>query len=320
MDKTEKIELLKKIANKHKMRATKAGEDAVIGFASDMDVGVKKWAYFDIPILDDVTGGIPAGQFSVVAGPEKGGKSTLVARAIANVQRSGGVAAFVDAEGQLDPLWMEKQGVNMEELFVVDDSFLEPALDRVRELLDSKAVDIMVVDSITALGSMKEMKDKEGIRSLAKDTIALQARKIAQFFRVSVGLVKKAECAMILIAQIRIDPMSFGSFEEIPGGNALKHYCSMRLRVRRGAKEYAPKTQVPYIDGHGKEKKRETVVGFRCVIQLDKKRSTRAAMEGTEVALPFWFDDGFRDGEKCAILKGENKKLEDIAERQEEIW
>jgi protein RecA len=320
MDKQEKIEALKKLVAKHKTLSTKTGTAPIIGFAKDMDVGVKKYAYFDIPILDAVTGGIPAGQFTVVAGPEKGGKSTLVARAIANVQRNGGVAAFVDAERQLDPTWLVKQGVNIEELFVVDDSFLEPALDRVRELLDSKAVDIMVVDSITALGSLQELKDSKGIRSLEDNTIALQARKIAQFFRMSVGLVKKADCAMVLIAQVRIDPMSFGSYEEIPGGNALKHYCSLRLRVRRGAKDYAPKTQVPYVDGHGKEKTRETIAGFRCVVQLDKKRSTRAAMEGTEVAMPFWFDSGFGDGSKAAVLKGENKTLEDIAERQEEIW
>ncbi len=284
MDKKKKMSKLNALVSTYKRQSKKDGKEVNIGFADSMNVGVSKFYKFNIKRLDSLTGGVPCGQFTVIAGPQQSGKSTLVARLVADVQKEGGVAGWVDAEHQLDREWLRTQGVNTEELFVVDDSFLEPALDNVRGLLKDGVLDLMVVDSITALGSLKELKDKKkGLRSMEDDTIAIQARKISQFFRMSVGLTKRANCAIVLIAQVRCSITLFGGLEMIPGGKALEHYCSLRLKTRRGGKRYDIIKKVK-----GKEKK----LGFSCIMKLDKKRSTKAMVEGTEIAVPFLFATG----------------------------
>jgi len=306
MRKEDKVKAIQEVINKYNRKAKRKGEESVIKFGKDFE-GITKYCRFGISTLDEVVGGVPCGQFTVIAGPEKAGKSSLCAKLMENVQKRNGTVVIVDAEHQLDKGWLTCQGVNVDDLLIIDDSFLEPTLDKVRDLLATKAVNLLVVDSISALGSLQELQDKKGMRSMEDNTIAVQARKISQFFRMSVGLTGKAKCAVVLIAQIRTNIMLYGNLETIPGGKALEHYCSLRLRVRRGAKSVAPKGEV-----NGKE----MPIGFRCIVKLDKKRNVKSAMEGTEVALPFYFDKGFTG--EAAILKGQLLQEETEAEKEEE--
>lgn len=259
-------------------------EKVVLGWGKDLSVGVKRWVKFDIPLLDELCGGVPCGQFTVVAGPEGAGKSTLATRLAANVQKRGGVVAWADIENQLDPGWLAINGVDPDELLVIKDTILEHTLDKVRELLETGAVNLLIVDSVTALASLQELEDKKGTRSLEDNTVAVQARKLSQFFRITTGLVGKSECAVVLIGQIRSAIGSYGNFEMIPGGNALKHYARLRLRVRRGRKADAPK------EGKGKDAE---LKGFNCVIKIDKVCNASVRSEGQEVAVPFLFESGF---------------------------
>lgn len=259
-------------------------EKVVLGWGKDLGVGVKKWVKFDIPLLDELCGGVPCGQFTVIAGPEGSGKSTLTTRLAANVQKRGGIVAWADIENQLDPGWLAINGVDPEELLIIKDTILEHTLDKVREIMETGAITLLVVDSVTALASLQELEDKKGTRSLEDNTVAVQARKLSQFFRLTTGLVAKSGCAVVLIGQIRSAIGTYGNFEMIPGGNALKHYARLRLRMRRGRKADAPK------EGKGKDAE---LKGFNCVIKIDKVCNSSVKSEGQEVAVPFMFDRGF---------------------------
>ncbi len=174
-------------------------------------------------------GGVPRGRVMEIYGPESSGKTTLTLHVVAEVQKLGGTAAFVDAEHALDPVYAGKLGVNIDELLVSQPDTGEQALEITDMLVRSGAVDVVVVDSVAALTPKAEIEGEMG------DThVGLQARLMSQALRKLTANIKRSNCLVIFINQIRIKiGVMFGSPETTTGGNALKFYASVRLDIRR---------------------------------------------------------------------------------------
>ena len=174
-------------------------------------------------------GGFPRGRIIEIYGPESSGKTTVALHAIAEAQKMGGVAAFIDAEHALDPVYAKKLGVNLEELYVSQPDTGEQALDITDALVRSSAVDIIVIDSVAALTPKAEIEGDMG------DThVGLQARLMSQALRKLTAIVNKSKTCVIFINQLREKVgVMFGNPETTPGGKALKFYASMRLDIRK---------------------------------------------------------------------------------------
>ncbi|MEZ5441200.1 MAG: recombinase RecA [Lysobacterales bacterium] len=174
-------------------------------------------------------GGLPKGRVVEIYGPESSGKTTLTLQVIANCQRNGGTAAFVDAEHALDPTYAEKLGVNVDDLLVSQPDTGEQALEIADMLVRSGAVDIVVVDSVAALTPKAEIEGDMG-----DSHVGLHARLMSQALRKLTGNIKRSNCLVIFINQIRMKiGVMFGNPETTTGGNALKFYASVRLDIRR---------------------------------------------------------------------------------------
>src|SRR6202035_3997030 len=174
-------------------------------------------------------GGLPRGRVVEVFGPEASGKTTLTLQVIAEVQRGGGTAAFVDAEHALDPNYAEKLGVNINDLLVSQPDTGEQALEITDMLVRSSAVDIVVIDSVAALTPKAEIEGEMG-----EMQVGLHARLMSQALRKLTGNIKRSNTIVIFINQIRMKiGVMFGSPETTTGGNALKFYASVRLDIRR---------------------------------------------------------------------------------------
>jgi len=174
-------------------------------------------------------GGLPRGRIVEVYGPESGGKTTLALHVVAEAQRAGGVAAFVDAEHALDPVYAAALGVDVEELLVSQPDTGEQALEIVELLVRSGAVDVVVVDSVAALVPRAEIEGEMG-----DSHVGLQARLMSQALRKLTGVLSKSGTTAIFINQIREKiGVLYGNPETTPGGRALKFYASVRLEVRR---------------------------------------------------------------------------------------
>jgi recombination protein RecA len=174
-------------------------------------------------------GGLPRGRVVEIYGPESSGKTTLTLQVIAEVQRSGGTAAFVDAEHALDPTYAEKLGVNINDLLVSQPDTGEQALEITDMLVRSSAVDVVVIDSVAALTPKAEIEGEMG-----EMQVGLHARLMSQALRKLTGNIKRSNTIVIFINQIRMKiGVMFGSPETTTGGNALKFYASVRLDIRR---------------------------------------------------------------------------------------
>ena len=174
-------------------------------------------------------GGLPKGRVVEIYGPESSGKTTLTLQVVAEAQKMGGTAAFVDAEHALDPLYAEKLGVNVDELLVSQPDTGEQALEITDMLVRSGAVDVIVVDSVAALTPKAEIEGEMG-----DSHVGLQARLMSQALRKLTGNIKRSNAMVIFINQIRMKiGVMFGSPETTTGGNALKFYSSVRLDIRR---------------------------------------------------------------------------------------
>src|SRR6187402_2883996 len=174
-------------------------------------------------------GGLPRGRVVEIYGPESSGKTTLTLQVIAEAQRMGGTAAFVDAEHALDPVYAAKLGVNVQELLVSQPDTGEQALEITDMLVRSGAVDIVVVDSVAALTPKAEIEGEMG-----DSHMGLQARLMSQALRKLTGNIKRSNTIVIFINQIRMKiGVMFGNPETTTGGNALKFYASVRLDIRR---------------------------------------------------------------------------------------
>ena len=174
-------------------------------------------------------GGLPRGRVVEIYGPESSGKTTLTLQVIAECQKTGGTAAFIDAEHALDPSYAQKIGVNTEELLVSQPDSGEDALEITDMLVNSKAVDLIVIDSVAALTPKAEIKGEMG-----QSHVGLQARLMSQALRKLAAGIQKSNTMVIFINQIRMKiGIMFGSPETTTGGRALKFYASVRLDIRR---------------------------------------------------------------------------------------
>jgi recombination protein RecA len=182
-------------------------------------------------LLDEAlgVGGYPRGRVIEIYGPESSGKTTLALHAIAEAQKNGGIAAFIDAEHALDPIYAKNLGVNIDELWVSQPDNGEQALDIAESLIRSGAVDIIVVDSVAALTPQAEIEGDMGDAHMG-----LQARLMSQALRKLTGTLSKSKTILVFINQIRMKiGVMFGNPETTTGGNALKFYASVRLEVRK---------------------------------------------------------------------------------------
>ena len=174
-------------------------------------------------------GGLPRGRICEIYGPESSGKTTMTLQVIAECQKAGGTAAFVDAEHALDPEYARKLGVDVDELLISQPDTGDQALEIVDMLVRSSAVDIIVVDSVAALTPKAEIEGDMG-----DSHVGLQARLMSQALRKLTGNIKRTNTLVIFINQIRMKiGVMFGSPETTTGGNALKFYCSVRMDIRR---------------------------------------------------------------------------------------
>ena len=174
-------------------------------------------------------GGMPRGRIIEIYGPESSGKTTVALHAIAQTQKLGGVAAFIDAEHALDPVYAKKLGVNLDDLYVSQPDTGEQALDITDALVRSSAVDMIVIDSVAALTPKAEIEGDMG-----DSHVGLQARLMSQALRKLTAIVNKSHTCVIFINQLREKVgVMFGNPETTPGGKALKFYASVRIDVRR---------------------------------------------------------------------------------------
>jgi recombination protein RecA len=174
-------------------------------------------------------GGLPRGRITEIFGPESSGKTTLALHAVAEVQRKGGIAAFIDAEHALDTVYARKLGVNCDELLVAQPDTGEQALEIAEMLVRSGAIDVIVIDSVAALVPRAEIEGEMG-----DSHMGLQARLMSQALRKLTGAISKTMTSVIFINQIRMKiGVMFGNPETTTGGNALKFYASVRLDIRR---------------------------------------------------------------------------------------
>ena len=174
-------------------------------------------------------GGLPRGRIVEIYGPESSGKTTLALHAIAEAQKGGGTAAFVDAEHALDPIYARKLGVDIDELIVSQPDTGEQALEIVDTLVRSNAIDVLVIDSVAALVPRAEIEGEMG-----DSHVGLQARLMSQALRKLTGSISRSRCLVIFINQVRMKiGVMYGNPETTTGGNALKFYASVRLDIRR---------------------------------------------------------------------------------------
>ena len=175
-------------------------------------------------------GGLPRGRVVEIYGPESSGKTTVALHVVAEAQKAGGVAAFIDAEHALDPIYARKLGVDIDQLYVSQPDTGEQALEICEALVRSGAIDIVVIDSVAALTPKAEIDGEMG-----DSFVGLQARLMSQALRKLTGIVNKTNCVCIFINQLREKVgVMYGNPETTPGGRALKFYSSVRIDIRRG--------------------------------------------------------------------------------------
>jgi recombination protein RecA len=206
------------------------GDGAVmkLGAAPGMDVEVISTGSIGLDMALGV-GGIPRGRVTEIFGPEGSGKTTLCQHIIAEAQREAGIAAFIDVEHVLDPVYAAKCGVDIDELLISQPDTAEQALEITEALVRSGAVDVVVVDSVAALVPRAEIEGEMGDQH-----VGLQARLMSQALRKLAGAIKRSKTAVVFTNQLRIKiGVLFGNPETTPGGRALKFYSSVRLDIRR---------------------------------------------------------------------------------------
>lgn len=205
------------------------GKGSIMRLGEAHKVNVETYPVGSVSLDLALGGGIPKGRVVEIYGPESSGKTTLTLHAIAEVQKAGGTAAFIDAEHALDPQYAKRIGVDIESLLISQPDTGEQALEILETLVRSSAVDMVVVDSVAALVPQAEIEGDMG-----DSHMGLQARLMSQALRKLTGIVSKTNCTVIFINQIRMKiGVMFGNPETTTGGNALKFYASVRMDIRR---------------------------------------------------------------------------------------
>ncbi len=205
------------------------GQGSIMQLGDDHKIDVATFSTGSLGLDIALGGGIPKGRIIEVYGPESSGKTTLTLHAVAEIQKQGGTAAFIDAEHALDPAYAERIGVDVANLLVSQPDNGEQALEIVETLVRSNAVDLIVIDSVAALVPQAEIEGDMGDAHMG-----LQARLMSQALRKLTGVINKSKCTVIFINQLRMKiGVMFGNPETTTGGNALKFYASVRMDIRR---------------------------------------------------------------------------------------
>ena len=233
-------------------------------------------------------GGLPRGRIVEIYGPESSGKTTFCLSVIAEAQRKGGLAAFIDVEHALDPKYARVVGVNLDDLLVSQPDSGEDALNITETLIRSNAIDVIVIDSVAALVSKAELDGQMG-----DATVGSQARLMSQAMRRLTAVVSKTKCICIFTNQIREKiGVMFGSPETTPGGRALKFFCSIRIDIRR-------REQIKQPDGK--------IIGNRTKLKIVKNK---VAPPFTECEFDIMYDEGISQTGSVLDLGLEYKILE----------
>ncbi len=228
------------------------GKGSIMKLGEDHHIDVETTSTGSLGLDLALGGGIPRGRIIEIYGPESSGKTTLTLHAIAEIQKNGGTAAFIDAEHALDPAYAKRIGVDVENLLLSQPDNGEQALEICETLVRSNAVDIVVVDSVAALTPRAEIEGDMG-----DSHMGLQARLMSQALRKLTGVISRSKTTVIFINQIRMKiGVMFGNPETTTGGNALKFYASVRLDIRRTA-------QI---------KQGEKVIGNHCRVKVVKNK------------------------------------------------
>ncbi len=228
------------------------GDGSIMKLGDNQKVDVELLPSGSLSLDIALGGGYPKGRIIEIYGPESSGKTTLTLHAIAEIQKQGGTAAFIDAEHALDPAYAKKLGVDTENLLVSQPDNGEQALEIVETLVRSNAVDLIVVDSVAALTPQAEIDGDMG-----DSHMGLQARLMSQALRKLTGIINKSKATVIFINQIRMKiGVMFGNPETTTGGNALKFYASVRTDIRR----------------IGQIKEGEEIVGNRTKVKVVKNK------------------------------------------------
>ena len=224
----EKQKALEQVLNQIEKQYGKGAIMKLGSGAADINVEVIPTGCLSLDLALGV-GGVPRGRIVEIYGPESSGKTTVALHIIAETQKAGGIAAFIDAEHALDPSYAQKLGVNLEDLYVSQPDTGEQALDITESLVRSGAVDILVIDSVAALTPKAEIEGDMGDRH-----VGLQARLMSQALRKLTGITNKSKTCVIFINQLREKVgIMFGNPEVTPGGKELKFYASIRIDVRK---------------------------------------------------------------------------------------
>jgi recombination protein RecA len=227
--KNEKVARLKAVDLAVEQIERQFGQGSIMKLGEGMKVAVETISTGSLSLDIALGGGIPKGRIVEIYGPESSGKTTLALHAVAEVQKSGGLAAFIDAEHAVDPEYAGKIGVNLDDLLISQPDTGEQALEICETLVRSSAVDIVVVDSVAALVPRAEIEGDMG-----DSHMGLQARLMSQALRKLTGVIAKSKTTVIFINQLRMKiGVMFGNPETTSGGNALKYYSSVRLDIRR---------------------------------------------------------------------------------------
>jgi RecA/RadA recombinase len=264
------------------------------------------------PIDKILKGGILSSLFTVIWGNKSAGKTTLVYKFIAEAQKLGKRPMLLDYERSFDPLWATKKGINCDNLLIGQFDTAEAGLDVFRKYATDGLIDMLVIDSIQGLSPKGEQETKTGkTKTLDEDTMALLAKKLSQFFRITAGKVYRGDITVLLVGQARTDLGSFIATEKLSGGNALAHWASLILKIRRGQGVDAP--MVKFVKD-GKKMKRK--VGFDCVIKIEKTKMDTES-ELTEVHVPFYYESGFDKPETKEVIATEGAETQEEATDEE---
>lgn len=308
--KLEKIDLEKELTPLTKEQEEKRERlhIALQVIEKDMGKGTVKYANtvevreripFKHKCLNDLTGGgVVKGLHTVIWGSKSCGKSTETLDLIANAQKLGNICVYINGEHTYDPIYAESRGVDTKSLIIEDVEKLEDGLDTIIKLCRANAVDLIIFDSIHGLAPKGELYEGKGEKekSTADSNMALRARALTQYFEMGMAFVSKAKCAIVLIAQSRMDLGAFIKLETLTGGHALLHNSRLTLRFRRGQGVDAPTEKRPTgeKDTKGKDKMKDYAIGFDLVVHVNKSQIQNCT-EGNEIHVPFYFEDGIHE-------------------------
>jgi recombination protein RecA len=272
-------------------------DGANINYANTIEVRGR--ISFKHKCLNDLTGGgVVKGLHTCIWGSKSSGKTTEVLDLIATAQKLGNICHYINGEHSYDPIYAKKRGIDTESLIIHDVEKLEDGLDIVIKLCRENVADLIIFDSIHGLAPKAELYAGKGEKekSTADSNIALRARALTQYFEMGMAFISKAKCAVVLIAQTRMDLGGFIKLETLTGGHALLHNCRLIIKFRRGQKADAPVEKRPTgkLTEKGKPEIELIQVGFDLVAHVDKSQ-IEGCTEGQEIHVPFYYKEGIQE-------------------------